>query len=86
MPMPKNFTPEQIIAHLSAQTSPNAAGGYQGQAEQLNQFVRFLDQYAQQLGADSPELGAVEQLRKAGSDVLLNLHSLSRANDYMNTA
>ncbi|MBQ7057998.1 MAG: hypothetical protein IJM83_01655 [Firmicutes bacterium] len=86
MPMPKNFTPEQIIAHLSAQTSPNAAEGFQGQAEQLNQFVQFLDQYAQQLGADSPELGAVEQLRKAGSDVLLNLHSLSRANDYMNPA
>ena len=34
MPMPKNFTPEQIIAHLAAQTSPNAQGVYQGQAAQ----------------------------------------------------
>ena len=83
--MPKNFTNEQIIAHLVAQTESRNAGTYSGQAAQLNQFMQNLEQYAGTLPAGSDEERGIMRLRNSLSTFLMNLTSMARAHEYGET-
>ena len=84
MPLPKNFTPEQVIAHLTAQTDFNGNYTFSGQAEQLNQFTQSLDTLGTQMGFNSREGVAVEQLRTLSNRIMMDLSSLSNANSNYN--
>ena len=83
--MTKNFTTEQIVAHLTSQSTSYIQGTFSGQAEQLNQLKTTLEKRESQAPANSPEALALDAAHSALSRFLLTLPSLVNAIEYSMT-